>query len=492
VIFKIELCIHSIHSWFVSANLQTGKHKFTARASNMENDIEQARASNMEEDKASTPNKGKDIDVGSASDIEMATNPDYCKERERKKATDIWAKLDSEVKRMSFKRNGSECCIYRVPKPLRHVNWKAYAPLLISIGPLNREKTRLQAMEKEKLKCFKKLTGPDGMDKKKIIDILISIENQEERLRNCYSEKFKLIESRDFVKMILLDAVFIIQFLLESYDHDNGPKNFEPRMTLDIREDLMLLENQLPFFIIQEIYDQVNPPSQGGTAIPFLDLAKFHFGKHMVQTSPSVKGSRHFTDLLRNLMLEGAVKRCCTFNPMKLKYSAVMLRKAGVKFQVITEDKCLVNIKFVDGVLKIPQLEVDHSFERLVRNIMALEQCCYPREAYVCSYIKFMDHLIDSAEDVGLLVRKGIILHRLGDNAAVSNIINHFCENIGDNYTCFGDISEKINDHYESRFNHMKATLKLTYFPNIWRGTATVAAAILLILTFIQTIKSFL
>jgi hypothetical protein len=87
-----------------------------------------------------------------------------------------------------------------------------------------------------------------------------------------------------------------------------------------------------------------------------------------------------------------------------------------------------------------------------------------------------MDNLINSAEDVGLLVRKGIILNRLGDDAAVSNIINHFCENIGDSYTCFGDISEKINGHSESRFN--------------WRGTATIAAAILLILTFIQTIAS--
>jgi hypothetical protein len=121
---------------------------------------------------------------------------------------------------------------------------------------------------------------------------------------------------------------------------------------------------------------------------------------------------------------------------------------------------------------------------------MALEQCCYQREAYVCSYIKFMDHLIDSAEDVGLLVRKGIILHGLGDDAAVSNMINHFCKNIGDNYTCFGDISRNISRHYENRFNHTKATLKLIYFPNIWRGTATVAAAILLILTFIQTIAS--
>jgi hypothetical protein len=168
-----------------------------------------------------------------------------------------------------------------------------------------------------------------------------------------------------------------------------------------------------------------------------------------------------------------------------------MLRKAGVKFLQVTQDhKCLVNIEFEKGVLKIPQLEVDHSFERLVRNIMALEQCCYPSEAYVCSYIKFMDNLINSAEDVGLLVRKGIILNRLGDDAAVSNIINHFCENIGDSYTCFGDISEKINGHSESRFNRTTATLKLIYFPNIWRGTATIAAAILLILTFIQTIAS--
>jgi len=153
----------------------------------MENAIEQARASNMEEDKASTPNKGKDFDVGSASGIEMVTNQKI----EREKATDIWAKLDSEVEQMSFKRNGSECCIYSVPKPLRNVNGKAYSPLLISIGPLNRQNTRPEAMEKEKLKYFKKLTERVGMDKKKIIDILISIENQEERLRHCYSEKFK-------------------------------------------------------------------------------------------------------------------------------------------------------------------------------------------------------------------------------------------------------------------------------------------------------------
>ncbi|KAH8484335.1 hypothetical protein H0E87_028690 [Populus deltoides] len=283
------------------------------------------------------------------------------------------------------------------------------------------------------------------------------------------------------------------------------PNHFERRMMFDIREDLILLENQLPFSIIRDIYQEINRDLQDATWESFLDLVTYVFGKHtgdiatfhfekhkfsqVAETRQIVKGSKHFTDLLRSFMLKGSIERRYSFNPIKLKYSAVMLRKAGVKFQV-TQDKCLVNIKFEKGVLKIPRLEVDHSFERLVRNIMALEQCCYQREAYVCSYIKFMDHLIDSAEDVGLLVRKGIILHWLGDDAALSNMINKFCENIGDNYSCFGHISRKINSHYESRFNHTKASLKLIYFANIWRGTATVAAAILLILTFIQTISS--
>ncbi|KAG5226370.1 UPF0481 protein [Salix suchowensis] len=401
------------------------------------------------------------------------------------------------MKELSSKQNRDHCCIYRVPKSLRNVNWKAYTPLLISVGPLHREIKRIQTMQNHKWRCFKEFTEQDGMNKEKIRDLVVIIQNKEKYIRFCYSEKFNQISSCDFTEMILLDAVFIIEFLKE-YKH---PKNFEPRMMFDIKEDLILLENQLPFSIIWGIYSEINRDFQDvhATWISFLDLVTDAFGKNTggsflnrvtySQNEQSVNGSKHFTDLVRHFMLKGSIERSYSFDPVKLKYSAVMLRKAGVRFQV-TRDSCLVNITFDKGVLKIPQLEVDHNFERLVRNIMAMEQCLYEREAYICSYIKFMDHLIDSAGDVGLQVEKGIILHWLGDDAAVSNMINNFCENIGDNYTCFGDISRELNAHYENHWNHRKATLKLVYFPNIWRGTATVAAAILLILTFIQTISS--
>jgi hypothetical protein len=81
--------------------------------------------------------------------------------------------------------------------------------------------------------------------------------------------------------MILLDAVFVIKFLNEY----KQPKHFEPRMLFDIREDLILLENQLPVSIIWDIYHEINrdlrdTTSEDATWESFLDLVTYAFGKH--------------------------------------------------------------------------------------------------------------------------------------------------------------------------------------------------------------------
>ena len=450
----------------------------------------------MEDDRESVPNKGKDIaSTSCVSNIKPNTGMTGY----------ILAQLQIKMGSLTSQQDGAECCIYRVPNSFRKVRPEAYTPQLISIGPLHRGDKRLKDMEQQKLRYLNEFAERAVKGIYEMECLVIGIQKNEARIRASYSENFSEITSSDFIEMILLDALFIIELLKDSNDlehysesragkfHNGHSKSIKPWMIFDIREDLMLLENQLPFFIIKEIYD--TSYRKEGKSIPFLELATFFFGKYtfsqgVKNTDQDVEGSRHFTDLLRNFMLKGSIQRGCSFNRIKLKYNAVMLREAGVKFQV-TEDRCLVNIiTFEEGVLKIPRLEVDYCFERLVRNIMALEQCRYPYKAYVCCYIKFMDHLIDSAEDVDLLAQNGIILNWLGDDAAVSKMINELCETITDTYTFYDDICREMNDHYENRWNHRKATLKLVYFPNVWRGTATVAAAILLILTLIQTITS--
>jgi|UniRef100_A0A2K2BQY8 hypothetical protein len=43
-----------------------------------------------------------------------------------------------------------ECCIYKVPRRLRVLNEKAYAPQVVSIDPFHRDKKELQEMEEHK------------------------------------------------------------------------------------------------------------------------------------------------------------------------------------------------------------------------------------------------------------------------------------------------------------------------------------------------------
>ncbi|KAG5242164.1 UPF0481 protein [Salix suchowensis] len=462
-------------------------------------------------------------------------------------ATELLERLQNKMKLLSSQQDWAKyCCIYTVPHSLRNMKPLAYTPQLISIGPLHHGDERLKAMEEQKLRYLEVFIEQNEMDEMRIMDLLSSIHKDEdihmdeEYIRLCYPHRLEQIESIDLVEMIVLDSVFIIEFfkkLTAEFFNDSTADRprmfFEPRMTFCILEDLMLLENQLPFFVIEKIFKNFNLDRQDieyidGNGITFLDLAAFHFRKLTFTQGAEYEQQilvMNFTDLLRNFMLKGALKRSnytesiklkysaimlrkagikfkvsrdnCLINiqfengrenrpdPIKLKYNAAMLRKAGVKFQK-TEDKCLFNVHFEKGVLKIPILKVDDSLECLVRNVMAWEQRSKPGEAYISNYFKFMDHLIDKAEDVALLGEEGIIINWLGDDAALMNNLSQRSETA----SYYSDICQDLNEYSENPWNSRKATLKLVYFSNLWRGTGTVAAAFLLILTLLQTITS--
>jgi hypothetical protein len=117
---------------------------------------------------------------------------------------------------------------------------------------------------------------------------------------------------------------------------------------------------------------------------------------------------------------------------------------------------------------------------------MALEQCHYPSEAYICSYVWLLDRLIDTEKDVDLLVKKKVIANNLGNNAAVATLINELSYQIVATTSSYDDIARKLNGRYENRWVHLLATLKREYFPNIFRGTATIVGLIVLAFTFLQ------
>jgi hypothetical protein len=83
-----------------------------------------------------------------------------------------------------------ECCIYRVPKKLRKVNEEAYTPKLVSIGPFHYGREELRDMEMHKLRYLKDFGKRTSKSQK---DLLKIIEDDEEKIRHCYSEDCGLI-----------------------------------------------------------------------------------------------------------------------------------------------------------------------------------------------------------------------------------------------------------------------------------------------------------
>jgi hypothetical protein len=107
-----------------------------------------------------------------------------------------------------------------------------------------------------KVTYFKRFVQKTTLNVKNLVSI---IRNREADVRCCYSHTSGL-SSDDYVKMIPLDASFIIMVFLEKCDveewmcHDNHT-TFSKWLMIPVLSDLSLLENQLPFFIIEELYN---------------------------------------------------------------------------------------------------------------------------------------------------------------------------------------------------------------------------------------------
>ncbi|KAM3685482.1 hypothetical protein ACB094_11G123200 [Castanea mollissima] len=408
-----------------------------------------------------------------------------------------------------------ECCIYRVPKNLRQINKEAYSPKLISIGPFHHGKEEVRDMEKLKVRYLKEFCYRTGKCQKEIATV---IEENEVKIRRCYEEIFD-VSSEDFVKMVLLDSTFIIELFLRANDKKDYMSS-KPLLNCHLRADLILLENQLPFFILEELDKKFSKGRNSNDS--FFMIASKYFSLYIKNIPDEKYKVKHFTDLIR-------YSRCplskLEFKERKYElYSATKLHAAGVVFKVNDKEKegsldikfkkcqplhkcpcltclwllnwlpclkCFWCLERMQPLLNFPRITIDDGTEGLFRNIMALEQCHYPFEAYTCNYMLILDHLIDTSEDVDLLVKEKIIANALGSDEAVANMVNKLSVEIVENKSCYADLAQDLNKHYNQCCNHNMASLRSIYFADVWRGTATIVGLVIFGFTFLNTIRPY-
>ncbi|KAB2619124.1 hypothetical protein D8674_014993 [Pyrus ussuriensis x Pyrus communis] len=371
------------------------------------------------------------------------------------------------------------CCIYRVPEPLRCVNEKAYTPQLVSIGPLHHGKEGLEEMEGHKRRYLQYFLERTGVSEK---DYVTKIKGKEEELRSCYAHTIEF-SSEKFVEIILVDAAFIIELLLrrdgEHIKPDSNDRIFyKPGFINFMVPDMLLLENQLPFFILEDLFSWTQKSEED--LLPIEDQQMI-----LLLIRERDRGFIGFNKI------KNKNKQNSSIDPLHIaedqndlhSYFLTISSKGKLK-------TCLFDIKFSGGILEIPKITINDTTNMRVRNLLAFEQCHTKEANYLTNYVFLMKRLAKTPKDVELLVENGIIENWLGDTKKISTLLHDLGTRVIVSNHYYATLCEDLNNYCRTPRHKWMANLRQNYFNSPWSIISVAAAVILLILTFIQTVCS--
>ncbi|WRX20694.1 Protein of unknown function DUF247 [Theobroma cacao] len=174
-------------------------------------------------------------------------------------------------------------------------------------------------------------------------------------------------------------------------------------------------------------------------------------------------------------------------------HCATELKEAGIRFKKV-EGRSIFDIKFENGTMKIPTLEIDDHTEWFLRNVIAYEQFFSESSLnHVTDYMIFMDCLINSRKDVEILRQRGIVKNLLGDDEVIATMFNRLGDSVAISaFSLYSEVFNNVNMHCSGRWNKQFANLKHNYFNSPWAFLSFLAAVLLLLLTMVQAVFSVL
>ncbi|XP_021757941.1 UPF0481 protein At3g47200-like [Chenopodium quinoa] len=455
---------------------------------------------------------------------------------------------------VSFNASINNCCIYKVPELMLKGYEYFYQPLVMSIGPIYYKDAKLALMQEVKwiyLNSF--LQHPENANRN-LNTYVDYVRGKEEEIRKCYQQEFKL-SNDEFVEMVVLDATFLVYCLLSSvlvgFDEPLVVfhcQAFRRRRSdicgrqLDTVEDVqVLVRNKIFINSLGSDEDVVNL---------FNNIGKNVISSHKVYSNVSndlncyaSKRRNQWMAILRSkyfnhpwaiilLQLSSTTSptaiaecfedscRCChvsycnkitdlnIFTVLRLRkrhlkaetgyysirhlcYTAKQLKDAGVTFVAGETDNPL-DITFDNGKLTISKLIIQDSTESYLRNLVYFEQCHYHRDSYFIDYIIFLDQLIDTVEDVQVLVKNKIFRNQLGSDEDVVKLFNNIGKNVIGSNKVYSNVSNALNCYASKRRHRWMAILRSKYFNHPWVILSVIAAFMLFVLTLLQTIATYL
>ncbi|XP_022773653.1 UPF0481 protein At3g47200-like [Durio zibethinus] len=390
-------------------------------------------------------------------------------------------------------------CIFRTPSILARHKKEAYSPNCFSFGPFHHDQPNLKVTEKIKLKYLRGLLSRSGNQQAMLRECLDSIKEEERKARDCYAGIIdqNMVEAKNFVEMLVVDGCFIIELFRKDANvvprEDDDPIFSMSCMLQFLHHDLILLENQIPWLVLELLFNKTKASFETKSLI---ELALNFLANTFSSNRPSLnldlfvgQEVKHILDLLRlSLVLPSEV---VNNDRQKLEWqpipSATRLKEAGVKFVRVTVDSIL-DMKFRNGVLEIPSLLIQETTETIFRNLISYEQCLPNCKPIFTSYAKIMDNLIDTTNDMEILCKKDIFDNWLSPEDATQ----FFNKLYNDTYVkefYYSELCVNLNHHCQQWWPKWRSAYVHNYFSKPWAIAAQIYAIIMFILTLWQSFK---
>jgi hypothetical protein len=298
-------------------------------------------------------------------------------------------------------------------------------PRLVAIGPYHRGRNQLKQAERAKHVAAYHCIMESGHS---VQDMYGAVASAAYHARSLYDKDvMDQINRDDFLSMMFYDACFLVQYLVWRTDGGSGKMDPSLRGFFDfnrkaIRHDIVLLENQIPWCVLEAVmrFRPVDLEAFVAFWKQYLQDRKV-LGENTVVLDDGFEPP-HLLGLLRFYIVgRGNTKPPTQFKSNTISFSvgAIELAEIGINLRAKETTELVhmgIDKKGIFAELSIVPLSLDDERASFLINMAALELCttsnfqeAEPEDSAVCSYLLLLSLLVHREEDVQELRTKHLL-----------------------------------------------------------------------------------
>ncbi|XVF84505.1 hypothetical protein PTKIN_Ptkin17bG0042200 [Pterospermum kingtungense] len=341
-------------------------------------------------------------------------------------------------------------------------------PRVVALGPLHHGNPKFEWAEQTKLRLAALFVGENETSEEAL---LLKIKAEIKELRKCYIEEdIKEYNDDKLAWMFFLDGCAVLYTTHYFVQGDLEKLNVKADLLVLAQLDLFLLENQLPYRVLEILIDSTKDAHQWQESITKLigdNISTIEGSKQNEVEESTHKPYAHLLERFRSKLLKGKVESSSSTIIGRMimrmghsqKYGNTFRRIKDLKLSGIHVSPCkTTNLKDISfhcnilGCLKMPRLLVDDSTASKFLNLVALEMCPDFWDGYeVTNYLCFLGSLIQTAEDVKELRVAGMLHNYFGNDEELADLFRRMTKNlVPDMEHMYSSVTENIHKYCNS------------------------------------------